>query len=160
MPQTSTYVIYNCSAVAKKLLVSCAQTQEPPTLLRPFAVDTFLVEDMLETWTVKLSKFRTRLIGYVSFSIRYQSEVSDLIVTLRKKIKLSFLIQRRIMHGLWRIFTTYPRTSTSLSGISLTTKTETNSSSLHESAIFRSSLNLNFICKRDPSALSQMRLGY
>ncbi|KAF8188035.1 hypothetical protein BJ912DRAFT_408681 [Pholiota molesta] len=64
MPQTSTYVIYNCSAVAKKLLVSCAQTQEPPTLLRPFAVDTFLVEDMLETWTVKLSKFRTRLIGY------------------------------------------------------------------------------------------------
>ncbi|KAF9474384.1 hypothetical protein BDN70DRAFT_899013 [Pholiota conissans] len=62
--QTATYVIYNCAANAKRLITTCAQRRNPRELLRPFAVDLFLIDDMLETWTVKLSKFRTKLITY------------------------------------------------------------------------------------------------
>ncbi|KAF8963510.1 hypothetical protein BDZ97DRAFT_1820257 [Flammula alnicola] len=61
---SSTYMIYNCSEVAKRLIITCAETQDPRSLLRPFVVDTFLIEDLLETWTIKVSKFRTRLIQY------------------------------------------------------------------------------------------------
>ncbi|KAJ3515320.1 hypothetical protein NLJ89_g1831 [Agrocybe chaxingu] len=64
-PKQSTYIIYNCSPMAKQLLFTCAETQEC-SLLRPFAVEAFMQEDYLEKWTNRLSELRPKLIYYES----------------------------------------------------------------------------------------------
>ncbi|KAF8892822.1 hypothetical protein CPB84DRAFT_1333713 [Gymnopilus junonius] len=60
----STYLIHQCPANPKQLILSCAQGPNFRSLLRPLAIDIFLGEDSVQKWAERVAETRMNLLKY------------------------------------------------------------------------------------------------
>lgn len=78
--QACNYIIHQCPANTEKLILQCARGSNPLLLARPFAVDAFLLNDMVMDINFMIIQPRATLLAIVSSKHRCPNHINSLFL--------------------------------------------------------------------------------